>query len=269
MKKTKFLRDCKTVCSAVLACVLLVGSVIVPAMFVGNTSASASGNNGYINKNNSLKFDYTDYLDDSVMFKLPDHIGDNDEISVIVTVDTANVMDIYEKGDKAQSLSTLASDSKLMSEIKSNVSDEKAKVLKALRSNNVSFKEGEEYCTVLSGFELLIKAKDFKNVCLSLDKGMDVIVGEVYKPAQTELVENEVNVFDTGIFDSSDAGFDGSGIVVAVLDTGLDSNHTAFSPDNFTSEDSSNIFCAAALSGLYFENTSDSLRPSAIAVLLS
>ena len=236
MKETKFLKNCKTMLSAVLACVLLVGSVIVPAMFVGNTSASASGNNGYINKNNSLKFDYTDYLDDSVMFKLPDHIGDNDEISVIVTVDTANVMDIYEKGDKAQSLSTLASDSKLMSEIKSNVSDEKAKVLKALRSNNVSFKEGEEYCTVLSGFELLIKAKDFKNVCLSLDKGMDVIVGEVYKPAQTELVENEVNVFDTGIFDSSDAGFDGSGIVVAVLDTGLDSNHTAFSPDNFTSK---------------------------------
>ena len=236
MKKTKFLRDCKTACSAVLACVLLVGSVIVPAMFVGGTSASASGNKGYINKNNGLKFDYTDYLDSSVMYKLPDHIGDNDEISVIVTVDTANVMDIYEKGDKAQSLSALASDEDLVSEIKSNVSDEKAKVLKELRSNNVSFKEGEEYCTVLSGFELLIKAKDFKNVCGSLGDGMDVIVGEVYKPAQTQLVENEVNVFDTGIFDSSEAGFDGSGIVVAVLDTGLDSNHTAFSPDNFTSK---------------------------------
>ncbi|MBR5286831.1 MAG: leucine-rich repeat protein, partial [Clostridia bacterium] len=236
MKKTKFFRNCKTVFSAVLACVLLVGSVIVPAMFVGGTSASASGNNGYINKNNNLKFDYTDYLNSSVMYKLPDHIGDNDEISVIVTVDTANVMDIYEKGDKAQSLFSLATDEDLVSEIKSNVSDEKAKVLKELRSNNVSFKEGEEYCTVLSGFELLIKAKDFRTVCDSLGKGMDVIVGEVYKPAQTELVENEVNVFDTGIFDSSDAGFDGSGIVVAVLDTGLDSNHTAFSPDNFTSQ---------------------------------
>ena len=63
MKETKFLKNCKTMLSAVLACVLLVGSVIVPAMFVGNTSASASGNNGYINKNNSLKFDYTDYLE--------------------------------------------------------------------------------------------------------------------------------------------------------------------------------------------------------------
>ena len=236
MKNTRLFKNCKNVFSAVLACVLLLGSVIVPAMFVGNTDVSASGNNGYINKNNGLKFDYTDYLNNSVMFKLPDQIGDNDEISVIVTVDTANVMDIYEKGDKTQSLSNLASDKKLISEIKANVSREKEKVLKELRSKNVSFKEGDEYCTVLSGFELLIKAKDYKDVCLCIYNGMDIIVGESYKVAQTELVENEVNVFETGIFDSSKAGFDGSGIVVAVLDTGLDSNHSAFSPDNFTSQ---------------------------------
>ena len=42
-------------------------------------------------------------------------------------------------------------------------------------------------------------------------------------------------MFDTGIFNSGGCGYDGSGMVVAVLDTGLDSNHTAFSPNNFTS----------------------------------
>ena len=50
MKNTRLLKNLKAALSAVLACVLLVCSVIVPAMFVGNTTASASGNNGYINK---------------------------------------------------------------------------------------------------------------------------------------------------------------------------------------------------------------------------
>ncbi len=236
MKNTKFLKKCKTLLATALATVLLAGTVFVPAMFAGGTDALALGSDGYINKNNSLKFDYTDYLDNSVMFKLPDSIKADDEISVIVTVDSANIMDAYEGSDKTMSLSEFAANGERFEELKENISREKDGVLKSLRANGVSFKEGEEYCTVLSGFELLIKAKDFENTCRSLGDGMDIIVGEVYKPAQTELVENEVNVFDTGIFDSSSSGFDGSGIVVAVLDTGLDSNHSAFSPNNFTSK---------------------------------
>ena len=37
----------------------------------------------------------------------------------------------------------------------------------------------------------------------------------------SELVENKVNVYETGIFDSSNFEFDGTGMTVAVLDTGL------------------------------------------------
>ncbi|MBR5602530.1 MAG: S8 family serine peptidase, partial [Clostridia bacterium] len=62
------------------------------------------------------------------------------------------------------------------------------------------------------------------------------IVGEVYLPAETQLVENVVDVYETGIFDSSDFAYDGTGMVVAVLDTGLDYYHTAFSVGNFTAD---------------------------------
>ena len=49
------------------------------------------------------------------------------------------------------------------------------------------------------------------------------------------LAKNTVNVYETGIFKSEGSGYDGSGMVVAVLDTGLDYYHSAFSELNFDS----------------------------------
>ena len=55
----------------------------------------------------------------------------------------------------------------------------------------------------------------------------DVIVCERYLVPETVTV-NEVNVYETGIYNPGDVGYDGSGTVVAILDTGLDYTHTAF-----------------------------------------
>lgn len=236
MKKTKLVKKCKNALSAIMVPVILAGALIVPAMRTAVSDVQASEyEDSYIRQIENLSFDYSQYLNSSVLFKLPDTVGAEQEISVIVTVDSATLMDAYEGTDKTMSFSEYALQSSEAAEIKEDIARQKANVLDALDSKSISYTAGEDYSTVLSGFELIIKAKDFETTCQSLGKGMGVIVGEEYAPAETKLVENEVNVFDTGIFDSSDSGYDGSGIVVAVLDTGLDSNHTAFSPDNFTS----------------------------------
>ncbi|MBQ9848636.1 MAG: leucine-rich repeat protein [Clostridia bacterium] len=237
MKKASFAKKCRAAISAAMVPVLLAGAIIAPIVKTALPDAKAAGYDDlFIKQLNGLKHDYTQYLDSSVMFKLPEGIGDDEEISVIVTVDSANVMDAYEGSDKTMSLSEYASDKNRVSAIKESIAKEKGEVLNALEGKNISYKTGEDYSTVLSGFELLIKARDFEATCKALGDGNGIIVGEVYNTAETQLVENEVKVFGTGIFDSSDSGFDGSGIVVAVLDTGLDSNHTAFSPDNFHSD---------------------------------
>ena len=230
MKKTMLAKKLKRALSVLMVLSILVGSVAVPAAGASNFEAS------FIQKLDGIASNYEQYLDSSVMYELPEGIGDDEEISVIVTVDVVNVMDAYEGTDKTMSLSEYALNSDDAAEIKEKIACEKAQVLEALDKSNVSYTVGEDYSTVLSGFELIIKAGDFKATCQSLGEGMDVIVGEVYETCKTELVENEVNVFETGIFNSSDSGYDGSGMVVAVLDTGLDSNHTAFSPKNFSSE---------------------------------
>ncbi len=236
MKTTTMIQVCKRVLAAAMAPALLAGSLAtVSTPFVQAASAS-DYKASFIQKTKDWASNYQQYLDPNVAFSLPESVKADDEISLIVTTDHADLMSAYEGTDKTMSFAQYASQSEDAAALKDAIAADKASLLAALDDKAIAYKTGEEYAAVLSGFELVVKANDFEAVCQSLGKGMNVIVGEEYTPAETELVENAVNVFDTGIFDSSDSGYDGSGTVVAVLDTGLDSNHTAFSVNNFTSE---------------------------------
>ncbi len=236
MKRRTFSNKWKNCLAALLVPVLLAGTLVAPILQLTELFASAKTKNPYsIRELEGLSFDYQKYLNNSVMFPLPAGIKNSEEISVIVTVDTISLMDAYERSGKTMSFAEYITDSADAKGIRASIAAEKADVLSNLDKKGVSYRLGEEYSAVVSGFEILIKAGDFATTCSALGEGRGVIVGEVYNAAETQLVENEVDVFDTGIFDSSDAGYDGSGMVVAVLDTGLDSKHTAFSPDNFTS----------------------------------
>ena len=86
---------------------------------------------------------------------------------------------------------------------------------------------GFSYGTLLSGFSATIHYKDLSK--LEADARVsDVILSDTYEEPQA-ITENEVNVdVTTGIFDSSDVGYDGTGTVVAVLDTGTDYTHEVF-----------------------------------------
>ena len=180
--------------------------------------------------------DITKFFDNNVMFRLPEGIKDDQEISVIISLDTITIMDAYDKTNKTMSFKDYALYSDDAADIKAEIAERKAQILEKLDKKGVAYTIGEDYNTVISGFEIRIKAGDFTDTCKSLGKGATAIIGEEYKAAETKLVENAVSIYEgTGIFDSSASGYDGSGMVVAVLDTGLDSNHTAFSPNNFTS----------------------------------
>ena len=53
-----------------------------------------------------------------------------------------------------------------------------------------------------------------------------VVLSDTYLPAAA--IENPVEVYYTGIFDSSSVEYTGKGTVIAILDTGCDYTHTAF-----------------------------------------
>ena len=215
--------------------------LIVAALFIGFLPAPYSQVSGYGASHierleNAPKPDLQEYLDQSVLFQLPAVIKDDENISVIITVGDSTLMDAYEATDKAMSFTDYALNSQEAVQLRKNISEQKSQVLAELDRRGIAYTAGRDYDTLLSGFEIEIQARDFNATCKSLKKGQGIMVSEVYKKSETQLVENEVKVYNTGIFDTSDCQYDGSGMVVAVLDTGLDSNHSAFSVDNFTSD---------------------------------
>lgn len=231
MEKKPLIISLRAVCAAVIAFAIILGTVPVSQAHAAEYQAS------HITRlDDSLAADYSQYVDDSVMFQLPDTISLDEDISVIITVDVINLMDAYEESDQTMSFQEYVLSSQEAAEIEAQIQQRKDEILSALDDQGISYSTGENYSTLLSGFELVIQASDFEAACKTLGTGENAIISEAYQKAETELVENTVNIYDTGIFDSSDVPYDGSGMVVAVLDTGLDSAHSAFDVENFTSE---------------------------------
>ena len=174
--------------------------------------------------------------DGTNVFRLPSSVSDEEEISVIIRTGDYTLMDAHRDSGSDLSFGEYSL-SEEAEAFRAALFKEKEAILATLGEKGIAVTPGAEYDTVLSGFEVILTAKDFKDLCLALPNSATPIVGEVYKPAESQLVENKVNVYDTGIFDSSEFGYDGAGTVVAVLDTGLDYRHTAFSLSNFHTPD--------------------------------
>ena len=197
---------------------------------------AAQGTNPIIQlTNKDIDKNLIQYLDSSVMYKLPATVKDTDDISIIIQTKEDSLLDAYEEGDRALSFTEYVYSDEA-TEVEDKILAEKREILSLFDDNDINYTLGADYKAIFGGFEVVIKAADFESLCESVGDRAKVIVGDEYKTCETQLVENKVNVYDTGIFNSSSFGYDGTGMVIAVLDTGLDYNHTAFSVDNFTAD---------------------------------
>ncbi|MBQ9085427.1 MAG: leucine-rich repeat protein [Clostridia bacterium] len=218
--------------------VVLLAVVMVFSVSADALNSFAYSEAGYIKEITGVDPNYKQYLNSSVMHKLPEQIGDDEEISVIVMLENPALLDTYDGKGGETMLDYYVSDE--ATELREKILDEKAKLTLALDEKEILYSTGAMYDTVLSGFEIVLQAKYFDELCETLPQGAKTIVSEVYLKAEAENatdgeVVNLVDVYETGIFNSSSFKYDGSGMVVAVLDTGLDYTHSAFSPSNFTS----------------------------------
>ncbi len=219
----------KRVSISILSFVLLITVLIA----VGDmTPLTAYANASYIKDISDVAdFDIDDYLDKSLIYKLPESVNEDDYVSVIVYLDNPSILDAYDNTDKTMSLGeySVTDDAE---NIRTAISERRADILDKLDELNIEYRSGVNYDTLFSGFEVVVQGKYYEALACSLGDGALAILSEEYKISETQLVENEVS-FDeaTGIFDTTGFGYDGSGMLVAVLDTGLDYTHSAFSTD--------------------------------------
>ena len=238
-RKGKKTMNKKALCRAgviFLAVVLLAATIFALATPIfGNENLSEIANFREVT-DNSIKIDKSQFYDGTVVQKLPSSVKDEDEISVIVTFSKDTLLEAYNKTDREITFAeyVLSDEAK---GIEAELQEDKKEIMTLLDRARIEYDAtGVDYSVLLSGFEIIIKAGDFESTCKAFGNKAGAIVSEVYNVSETKLVENTVNVYETGIFNSSGYKYDGTGMVVAVLDTGLDYTHSAFSPDNFTAD---------------------------------
>lgn len=149
--------------------------------------------------------------------------------TVIVRLEEDSLLEAMpEDADASKYLSSYEGTRKLKS-----ITASQANLLNTLTSLNIDYKVVYKYSTVTNAVALELNTKYISKIkSLSQVKAAYVSKTYAYPEALTTLksaaVSNPSNVYPTGIYDSSECGYDGSGTTVAILDTGLDYTHEAF-----------------------------------------
>ena len=227
-------RKKRTKLTARLLALATVACLSVSAVLCGSFATETMADSMITLLDKTVNTNIDKYLDGSVIYQLPDTVSDDQSISLILQTQSTPLLDAYGETDASQSFTEYAF-SQEAAALRSSIAAEKEAILSKLNDAGIAYQTGADYSVIVSGFELVITAGDFEAVCKAIEGSATAYISEVYNTCETEVVENYVDVYDTGIFDSSDFGYDGSGIVVAVLDTGIDYTHSAFSLDNFSS----------------------------------
>ena len=107
--------------------------------------------------------------------------------------------------------------------------DEQNSFIKALNRTSVSYEYRHGYTSILNAISIEVNSKDVAAIS-KIDGVKNIILSEVYAQPTVEPTINVVDVYGTGIYDSSDVAdrYSGNGMLVAVLDSGFDVAHNAF-----------------------------------------
>ena len=191
-KKSKRVR----LLTAVIAAVMLISTVMTVTLSASGTTYYGSSPS-ISDVTGSLDIGTEHLLNQSVMYKLPDTVDAEDEISIIIKTQSATLLDAYDKSGSNLSFTEYVLTDEAES-IRKDILAESNTLREGL--NGIDYQLGESYNVVMSGFEITTKAGNFEQICKAMAGKATVIVGEVYEAEETKLVENSVNVYDTGIF---------------------------------------------------------------------
>ena len=147
--------------------------------------------------------------------------GADEQISVIISLKgtsmmkyaTANGITVGEAYDTAAGKNNLATLESIRSKALNGIS-------------KYIIERSYDYNTIMNGVAATVRYGDIAEIEKN-DYVESVMISQTYL-APEAVTENYVEVYESGIFDSSKVGYDGTGTVVAVVDTGTDFTHDVF-----------------------------------------
>lgn len=104
---------------------------------------------------------------------------------------------------------------------------EQASFFKALDKKAFDYELRHTYTSLLNAVSLSVADEDVSKV-EKMSGVKRVVYSETYDVPAVEATTNVVDVYSTGIYNSSSVDYKGDGMLVAVLDTGFDISHNAF-----------------------------------------
>lgn len=186
--------------------------------------------------NTGLKLTQEELLDRIKADYLKENKGylDTDEIVVMVSLEGKSLIDDYidEYSDDYSSVAEYAA-----SEVGSNkriyLQAQQEDAIRRLTQNGLIENVKCSYDTVMNGFAATIKYGNLR--ALENSSGVtSVIISDTYNRPQStsstgaSSITNLVDVYETGIFNSSSVPYTGKNTSVAILDSGFDCTHTVF-----------------------------------------
>ncbi len=163
-----------------------------------------------------------DYFNEDVVKKNP--FDTEGEIYAIVDLGGSGAYEGYNgEGEFSDYLTTASAAARVR-----DMEQAQSSVLRRMKRAGIDYELRYSYTAVNNALAVRVDSADFDK--LSQIAGVaGVYRSETYDVPQAVAVSNNANVYSTGIYDSSDIEYKGDGMVVAILDSGFDYTHPAFS----------------------------------------
>lgn len=164
---------------------------------------------------------------------------DNDVITVLITLSENPLIDLYNSSLSSLSLSDFVASTKGQKAL-NKINAKQNNLIDELKRLDLIDSVEYQYSTIINAIAVKTTYGNFKKIN-KLDSVEDTILSDTFNrpknannATDTSSITNLVDVYETGIFNSSSVNFTGEGTAVAVLDSGFDCSHSVFAnhPNN-------------------------------------